>query len=804
MGAKAVDEMVVRADHRRGKDDRGASHSDRTAGTWLLTGLAVVSTAGMAMEIMLSRVFSVLFFYHYVFAVLSGAVLGIAVGAAVVHHRGVPADVLRRLQRLTLLAGGGVLGLTLLIATTVSVDSRLLLACAAGLPYVLIGMTMTTVFSTWAEKSPSLYWADLGGAGLGAPAAIMLLNWLGGLQALWVTALLFVAASICFQLCRQPRQVLRAETAFAAVLVLLTVAGLASGQLQVDMGRLATPKPLTRQLQDDPQARIAYTDWDAFARVDVLESEAEPWRKQIFINGAAGSLMPRAPTSPEDEARLTGDVGYFPFRAVHNEGGQDEPALSVPRRVFVVGPGGGRDLFFARLAGSEHVTAVEVSPGVVRAVQRFGDYNGHLLERPSVSLAVDEGRSYLRRSGMVFDLISLSEVIALTTERGSYILTENYAYTVEAFHDYLDHLAPGGRLALRLYDELTLTRAFVTVVTALKERGLTEAEATRRVVVLLDPQLVSSEAPFRSPVLILYRGAVTPEAAEHLLTAIRRDGFIPLFVPHVHERPPLSALTTGETTLESLVRGFSRADISATTDMRPFFYEFRRGLPGLLRRLLGALGVATALAVVYVWWQGKGGLAAGGAGTSFWGLALYFALLGAAYMMMELAVVQRLTLFLGHPTTALAVGLFAALISSGLGSLVAGQVTAKRLRRVQAIRVASIAAAVLGSAFVPLLPLLTGQLAIWPLLGRSLAAIGVVFPLFFCLGVPFALGLQIAQIRVGSSMIPLAWGINGLASVIGSVGAVAIAMLWHFDGLIVVASVLYGAVALLAGSFGRT
>jgi hypothetical protein len=80
----------------------------------------------------------------------------------------------------------------------------------------------------------------------------------------------------------------------------------------------------------------------------------------------------------------------------------------------------------------------------------------------------------------------------------------------------------------------------------------------------------------------------------------------------------------------------------------------------------------------------------------------------------------------------------------------------------------------------------------------------LVFPLFFCLGVPFALGLQIAQIRVGPSMVPLAWGINGLASVIGSVGAVAVALLWHFDGLMVVASAVYGVVALLARSFGRT
>jgi hypothetical protein len=164
--------------------DRTTAAGDGIRRTFLPVGVALVSMAGMGMEIILTRVFSVLFFYHYVFAILSGAVLGIALGAWIVHRWGSPADVWRRLQRLALLAGGVVLGLALLISATVSIDGRLLLTCAAALPYVLIGMTMVTVFSTWSESSPTLYWADLGGAGLGALAAVPLLNWLGGLNAL--------------------------------------------------------------------------------------------------------------------------------------------------------------------------------------------------------------------------------------------------------------------------------------------------------------------------------------------------------------------------------------------------------------------------------------------------------------------------------------------------------------------------------------------------------------------------------------------------------------------------------------------
>ena len=193
---------------------------------------------------------------------------------------------------------------------------------------------------------------------------------------------------------------------------------------------------------------------------------------------------------------------------------------------------------------------------------------------------------------------------------------------------------------------------------------------------------------------------------------------------------------------------------------------------------------------------------AGELGGSFWAFASYFALLGAGFMMMELAVIQRLTLFLGHPTTALAVGLFAALVSSSVGSLVAGRMTRRRWRPIAVVRAAATMATVLGGVFVAVVPLLTGRLALLRLTARGAAAVGLVFPLFFFLGVPFALGLQMVRTRVGRSMVPLAWGINGLATVVGSVGAVAIAMAWDFNGVTVVASGLYAAVVVLTRWFG--
>jgi len=762
----------------------------RTRQPLALAGLSLISLAGMALEITLSRVLSVLFFYHYVFAILSIAMLGIGLGAALVQQRTTiptPGRSLLQAQTLTLLSGVAVLALALTIVATAPIDGRLLLAAIVTIPYLLLGMTLATLFAARPGASPTLYAADLAGAGLGVAAAIPLLNWLGGLDALLFIVLLFAAGSLLFGLAGgRGMNPLRAIGSGATVLVVAAIFTL--GGLDLDMGRLATPKPLTQQLQQSPESHIVYTHWDAFARTDVLESDADPWRKQVYINGAAGSIMPRLPSSIDDEQRLTDDLGYFAFRPW-------SATSSSPGRVFVLGPGGGKDVLFALLAGSQDITAVEVSPGVVQAVRQDADYNGGLFDHPYVTVAVDEGRSYLRRSGMQFDLISLSEVIALTAERGSYTLAENYAYTVEALHDYLDALAPGGRIALKLYDEYTLTRAFTTAITALRERGLDEAAATRRMAVLLDPGLLSEQSPFRSPLLILYRDPVSPEAAKEILGNIEQAGYIPLFVPHVHERAPLSALADGQTTLQQLIEGFARADVSPTTDNRPFFYEFRRGLPAILCQLLFVLGVLTVLGLAYLLLVARRS-ASGSADGTFWSLMLTFALLGVGFMLVELAIIQQLTLFLGHPTTALTVALFAALVSGGLGSLAGGRLGKGRTKRI--LFFAALLSGLLALAYTSLIPLLTDALLALALPARIAIAMAVAFPLFFAMGMPFPLGLQMVERWPGLSMVPLAWGVNGVTSVVGSVGGIALALLWGFDAVLAAGGLLYLALALLA------
>ena len=307
--------------------------------------------------------------------------------------------------------------------------------------------------------------------------------------------------------------------------------------------------------------------------------------------------------------------------------------------------------------------------------------------------------------------------------------------------------------------------------------------------VLLDPQQLSAEAPLRSPLLLVFGEPITPEMADELLDDVEAAGFVPLYVPHGYERPPLSDLATGQTTLDELVANFSRADISPTRDNRPFFYEFRPGLPEILRQLLLILMAVTLVGGVYLWRRSRHFEG------PYWSFTLYFALLGAAFLATELVVIQSLSLFLGHPTTALAVCLGTILIAAGFGqrgrgppgpSVVLGKWPCTR-------GIGWCAAADLQLAGGPVTNAFLGN----SLPIRIGLAMILVAPIFFLLGMPFPLGLRMAAARLGAPMTPLAWAINGLASAVGSTSAIALALLWGFDAVFVIVAGCYGLVAIV-------
>ena len=427
-------------------------HSGRGA-PWRLIGLALFSGGMLFTEIGLTRLFSTLYYPPVVFSILSLAVLGIGLGAGLAAWR---PELRRAGVEAVHMAAASIAILLLIVLAFLPVQSPYdaLLFLATVLPFLFAGLALSTLFSVDSAASPQLYMADLAGAGLGALLVAPILGRVGVASGLVYGALAVALAALPFA---RGRAAWRPAAAALAAAVLL-LAGPAWGWPDLDMATLSVEKPIARALRAG--GRTLHTTWDAFARTDLVDPGGGlPY--EIYVDGAAGSVMPPA----HGAEALIRDIGFFPF------------ATEQPERVFVVGPGGGLDVWFGLQANAREITAVEVNAASVDMVRDFAAANGDLYGDPIVRVLVDEGRSLLERESGEYDLIFLSQVVTLAAERDGYSLVENTAYTVEAFDTYLAHLHPEGQIGLKLYDEPTLTRAFHTAIVALNKLGMSDEEA---------------------------------------------------------------------------------------------------------------------------------------------------------------------------------------------------------------------------------------------------------------------------------------------------------------------------------------
>ncbi|HSM55085.1 MAG TPA: hypothetical protein VK879_02930 [Candidatus Sulfomarinibacteraceae bacterium] len=746
--------------------------------------VALLSAAGLVLEVALTRLYATLFYPPTVFAVLSLAILGIGLGAAAATLR--PAWQARERTSLYLALAAASALLMPLAAALLPPSWRLALYLPLPLPYFFMGLALVAIFAAAPARSPRLYLADLLGAGVGALFAVPLLNVAGGFNAIPLAAALFALAAAVL-VAGASTAPLRARLSLPLAVLLLSLlfgaGNLALGVLDVDMAALPADKPIVESLQ--PRGDIVHTEWDAFARTDLVDpGDGGPYR--LYADGAAGSVMPPA----TDNDFLWRDIGFFPF------------ATEQPQRVFVIGPGGGLDVWFGLQSGAEEIVAVEVNQASVDIVRRFGNYNGHLYEQPPVRLLHDEGRSVLRREGRDYDLVFLSQVVTLAAERGGYTLVEESAYTVEAFADYLTHLRPGGQLALKLYDEPTLTRALSTALAVLQRpetgpRAESDAEALQHTMAFLDPR---SDPPI--PLLLVRNEPYTEEDSLALGAVAQRIGLAPLYLPHVLAQPPLDAVQAGELPFSEIVAQ-SESDISPTSDDRPFFYQFERGLPSTLRPLLLGLGAVILLGVVALVWVRRRGAPAAG----LWS-PLYFAMLGLGFMTLEVAIIQQVRLFLGHPTWAVTTVLATLLIGGGLGSGLAGRLWPAPASSGKRAPVAlppwpAVAVALLTLAWLLLWPALSNNLLGAARPWRVTVAVLSLLPLALAMGMPFPLGLRAVGGRspgyAGRRDVALAWAVNGVMTVAGSALAIAVAILAGFSRVLLLGLAAYVVAAVVAG-----
>ena len=729
----------------------GASPVDAPAQR--LLGTAILSASALLLEIALTRLFSVIFFPPYVFLIISVAILGIGIGAAIAALR--PALTQRIGLTLGSLAAAFSTILLLLFGVSgVATELNVILLILLALPYVCFGWVLSALFSAHASASRVLYMSDLLGAGGGALLAIPLMNRFGAVNVILLAALGFALAALYFALGR--------ERMLAVIGVGVTGIAFAinagSPFLEVDPAKLTNEKPIVAALSDG--GVVLQTRWDAFARTDLVDPGAgRPLR--VYVDGGAASVMPTERARRE----LMGDIGFFPF------------ATEQPESVFIIGPGAGLDVFFALNSGAGRIAAVEVNAASIALVEAWRGYTGALYDRPEVEVIVDDGRSALRRTRQKYDLIYLSQVVTLAAERGGYALSENTIYTEEAFADYLDHLEAGGQIALKLYDEVTLTRAVSTALAALRRRGLDDQQALPHLMAFIDG---ASSPP--APLLLVGASAFSKDDSL-VLGAIARDvGFKPLLLPYVLVQPPLDAVASGAAPFDAIIAE-SDADISPATDDRPYFFQFEKGIPSSLIQplaLAAAAIAAVALAIVR-------GLRAGERPTQR-GYPLLFAMLGIGFITLEIYAIQQTRLFLGHPTIAITLVLVTFLVGGGIGSGLSQAISSGWIARRPQLATAAIV--MLAIIWAWLWSPLSDHFQAQGLVARGSIAALSLLPLALCMGAPFPQALTLVG-NEGGRQVALAWSVNGLMTLVGSVAAVALSITVGFSAVLWLGAAAY-------------
>ena len=757
------------------------------------TAVALLSGAALAYEILLIRLFAIVEWHHLAFLVISLALLGYgASGTMLALFR---ERLLRRFEA-TAACGAAGFGATslgaFLLAQRIELNSleifwsarqfgRLfLLYLLFAVPFFCAATAIGVVLTRFGAETPRLYRADLIGAGTSAAAVTWLLYFVHPVTALQIVASAgFIAAAL-----------------FASRAVVFALAGMALAFAARPLAlplRMSQFKELSHALRV-PQARIIDERSSPHGLVTTVVSPGVPFRHApglslaftgeiaeqigVFVDG--GGMTPIVRGSAEYLDFLPAAVAYH--------------AGTRKQRVAIIGAGGGSEVLSALAHGATEVTAVELNPQMVGVVRAHGGPYGD----PRVRTVIAEARSFIRDSEVRYDAIQLALVGSHgASAAGVQALNESSLYTVESMRELIAHLRPEGYLVLTRWMQAPpreVVKLLATVIAA-------QERPAQRIVLLRGwntATIVVKNGDFTRDELAAIRTFCDDRSMDiDYAPGLRREEtnqFNLLDEPYLFDAA--TALLTGGASREDFYERY-KFNVRPATDERPYFFHSfrwsalrellqlraRGGMPllewgylVLIAGLVQALVAATALILLPLWFLRRRSTQ----GETTWRLVGYFGSIGLAFLFIEIAFMQRLTMYLGQPLYAIAVVLSSFLFFGGLGSGFSARIRSGR---------APLFAAGLALVALVAARLLPNGL---PDAAKIAVSIAVVAPLAFAMGMPFATGLR----RLASEDIPWAWGINGTASVLSSMLATLVAVHFGFSVLVALAALLYAVAAV--------
>lgn len=815
--------------------------------------LIFVSAASLAYQVALTRFFALSQGHHFAFMAISLALLGIGASGTYLSLRPpTPATwprILAGATRLFTLS----LPLVYLAINYLPFDAYqiawdrtqflwlVLYYLALTVPFFFSGVVVGVALAAQPGRAGPIYGANMLGAGLGPPLALAamalvggpgtvffctLLGWLGVASSQWLVvsgqysvgssqkrALSVSNGSVAGSRTRNTQHATRFTffIVIALMLVFFTFRPPALFNIQL------TPYKSLSQAQLYPGSQVIFSKWNAFSRVDVLQSEGI--RSAPGLSFAyTGQIPPQlglmidgdnlSPITKPDAADFT---HYLPLALAF----QLRPAADV----LVLEPGGGLAVLTALENGAASVTVVQSNHTAVEAMaHHFADFNQKLYADARVTVIVDEPRSFLRRTSQTFDLILLPLTDSFRpVTAGAYTLGEDYRYTVEAFADALGHLSPEGVLVAERWLQLPPSeslRLWATMGQALQRidehRSSSVANHLAALRTLQTSLVMAGNSPFAAKDLTVIRQF----AAERQFDLVWLPDILPDEVNRYSQVPDAVYYQTFSDVLAAPDSATFFAnyphEVTPPTDDHPFFFHFFKWqqTPQILQSLgktwqpfggsgylvlvilLGLAVILSAMLIILpLFWMNDNetdkrrkipGFRLQPSSLRF---LIYFGLLGMGFLFVEIPLLQHFILYLGQPAYAFAVVVSALLVAAGVGSrYLSGRI---------ALRVVILFIVLLTLIYPLLLPYLFNVTLWLSFAGRVGITVLVLFPLGILLGIPLPRGLMLLG-QTQPQLVPWAWAVNGCASVVSAVLAAMVALTWGFSAVLWGAAVAYG------------
>ena len=752
-------------------------------------GLLLLCASTLMYEVILTRLLSVVSWYYLAFVSVSMAMFGMTAGALFVHLHAdfFTEERIRRRTYQATLAAAVSMPIVLLTMLAIPLDLSLALQTAysfalfstvIAVPFFFSGIALCISLTRAPFPMGRIYFTDLAGAALGCIVSVALLRLIDAPSAIFVVStLLFLSAAAYASYAKETHH---ARTSLYWAVAMLALAGL-------NASTLYGIQPIWSKGTIDRRTNIDAEVWNPISKVRVFRPR---WAPPLMWGPS--SQMPKFELEEiildidnSAETAITHFQGNLaPLQFLRYDVTSLGAQLRSGGSAAIIGVGGGRDVMSAAVNGFRRIVGIEVNRAIVDLTsKRLESFSG-FSQIPGFELHNDEGRSYLTRSGERFDLIQASLVDTwAATSAGAMTLSENALYTVDGWRVFFDHLKPGGIITFSRWFAGNRTnetyRLFSVAQAMLLSEGVTKP-GDHLALIRSGPiaTLLASNQPF------------TDQDIGRLKAIASQMAFTPIIMPREETSVPELRNIAATHTLKEMaaLRNASDLDYSPTYDTSPYFFNavHLRKIPYFIRTrnqdsnlrailfllafLLAAVVLVISTVVVparlLVKRRSHGQAAPSG------GIA-YFIAIGLGFLLVEMAMMQQLSIFLGHPIYSMVVVLGGLILSAGLGSLASDRWPVKSTwhSRIPALAVSLLV--VLYSLAV--LPVIHAFIAgvLWQ---RVLVCLILVFSCGFLQGFCFPVGMRWMTALSQERNLPWMWALNGAAGTLGSFVAIIISM----------------------------